>query len=344
MNFLKFTEEKLNVEALRELATSPKCGAISIFVGTTRDNFEDKTVLKLEYEAYESMGIRSLEKICEEIRERWQDVENIVIYHRLGIVPVKEASIVIAISSPHRSDAIQATEWCIDTVKKKVPIWKKEVYADSQPEWKENKECGWSTPHPPKLKKFKLDFEPKVEVPYVSPHLIQIKASNADLNKRIENFMERKRNEINTNNVREFCTTDRASEFTCARVDAVLQKRKDSKGHLQVSRVLNTYHRDQTNSEYLTKYIPSNGIEERLQNLEIQLSLSTPVPNNIYGRLKKLEDRMMYLESISPEYINFWDKTHLTNKFVKKKVFTVQEIDTLIADLEKKTSEEKKGT
>jgi hypothetical protein len=198
-------------------------------------------------------------------------------------------------------------------------------------------------PYPPKLKKIKLDFEQKVEVPNVSPHLIQIKASNADLNKRIENFVERKRNEINTNNIREFCTGDRTSEFTCARVDAVLQKRKDSKGHLQVSRVLNTYHRDQTSADYLTKYIPPNGIDERLQNLEIQLSLTTPVPKNIYARLKRLEDRMLYLESVSPEYINFWDKTHLPNKFVKKKVFSVPEIDALIADLERKTCEDKKN-
>lgn len=66
---------------------------------------------------------------------------------RLGVVPVQEASIVIAISSPHRTDAIQATEWCIDTVKKKVPIWKKEVYDDNKAQWKENKECGWSSNH-----------------------------------------------------------------------------------------------------------------------------------------------------------------------------------------------------
>jgi molybdopterin synthase catalytic subunit len=82
MNHLKFTHNKLNVETITDLATSPKCGAISVFLGTTRDNFEDKTVLKLEYEAYESMAIKSLEKICDEIRSRWGDVQNIVIYHR----------------------------------------------------------------------------------------------------------------------------------------------------------------------------------------------------------------------------------------------------------------------
>ena len=82
MNHLNFTSEKLSVEDLTELATSPKCGAVSVFLGTTRDNFENKTVVKLEYEAYESMALKSLEKICEEIRTKWTQVENIVIYHR----------------------------------------------------------------------------------------------------------------------------------------------------------------------------------------------------------------------------------------------------------------------
>lgn len=60
------------------------------------------------------------------------------------------------------------------------------------------------------------------------------------------------------------------------------------------------------NSDYLLKHIPRNGIEERLQNLEVQLCLEKPIPINIYKRLKLLEDRLLYLESISPEYINFW--------------------------------------
>ncbi|KAJ8979743.1 hypothetical protein NQ317_004730 [Molorchus minor] len=179
-----------------------------------------------------------------------------------------------------------------------------------------------------------MDFEQKVEAPYVPPYLIQIKASNAELNERIDKFMERKRSDIDINNVREFCSGDRNSEFTCARVDAVFQKRKDSESHLQVHRVLNSYqYRDQSNSDYLTKYIPQNGIEERLQNIECQLSLTKPAPENIYKRLKNLEDRLLYLESISPEYIQFWDK--IPTKSVKKKIFSLEEIDELIADTEK---------
>ncbi|KAJ8928221.1 hypothetical protein NQ314_019285 [Rhamnusium bicolor] len=322
MNYLKFTSDKLSVEELTNLVTSPSCGAISVFIGTTRDSFENKLVLKLEYEVYESMGIKALERICKELRRQWMSVENIAIYHRLGSVPIKEASIIIAISSPHREDAIKATEWCIHNVKK--------VCANLE----EGSLCGFQTtmegkqrvsdPYSPKIKKIKLDFEQKVKNTYVPPYLKQIKVLNADANGRIKKYMKRKRDEIDVSNVREFCCGAREPEFTCARADAVLQKRKDSKSHLE----------DQTNSDYLTKFIPPNGIEERLQNLECQLSLTTAVPKNIYKRLKSLEDRLLYLESVSPEYIQCWDKT-LPAKSVKKKIFSLDEIDDLIAEAQK---------
>ncbi|KAL3276313.1 hypothetical protein HHI36_024248 [Cryptolaemus montrouzieri] len=217
-----------------------------------------------------------------------------------------------------RAEAIQATEWCIDNFKKLVPIWKKEVYENGLPEWKENKESDKSLS---KQKKIEVKIEQEVKVPYIAPHLIQIKASNEEILKRIERFMEKKRNEINISNIAEFCSGDRSSESICARIDSTLKKRKDSKGHLQVDRVLNSYyHRDQFNSEYLMKYIPPNGVEERLQNLESQLTLTTHVPKNIYKRLKFLEERMLRLESISPEYIQFWDKMNCrSTESIRKK-------------------------
>lgn len=82
MNYLKFTKEKLSLEAVNDLVTSSSCGAVSLFIGTTRDNFEGKEVILLEYEAYESMGLKCLENICNEIRQSWPTVENIAIYHR----------------------------------------------------------------------------------------------------------------------------------------------------------------------------------------------------------------------------------------------------------------------
>lgn len=100
-------------------------------------------VVSLEYEAYEPMALKSLNTICAEIRAKWEAVHSIAIYHRLGLVPVKEASVVIAISSPHRQASLDATAFAIEALKKHVPIWKKELYSGAEPQWKKNAECNW---------------------------------------------------------------------------------------------------------------------------------------------------------------------------------------------------------
>ena len=111
-----------------------------MFVGTTRDSFEGKSVVKLEYEAYEEMAIKELQKICENIRGFW-NVDKIAIIHRLGEVPIGEIGVAIAVSSTHRSNAIKSVEFAIDNLKKSVPIWKKEIYEDGTYFWKENCEA-----------------------------------------------------------------------------------------------------------------------------------------------------------------------------------------------------------
>ncbi|CAH1122070.1 unnamed protein product [Ceutorhynchus assimilis] len=335
-NHLAFKTEPLNIQEISDLVAAASCGAISLFIETTRDNFDGKSVANLQYKAYESMGLKAMEKICLDIRKQWSGVENIAIFHRLGQVAVKEASVVIAISSPHRDDALKATDFCINSLKQSVPIWKKEVYSDEDSIWKENKESPLDH-YPPKRKKINFDiFEQEVSTNYIPSHLIQIKASNDALDARIEKFMDRKRDEINMSNNTEFFTKHRDLESVCARIDATVCKRKGAKSHLQVERALNSYHRDQKNSDYMKKYIPPNGIVERLQILESQLSLEKAIPKNIYQRLKNLEDHLMLLESISPEYLQFWDKTSMASKYVKKKVFEIADIDILIADAEKK--------
>jgi molybdopterin synthase catalytic subunit len=148
MDIIKLVPGKILIEDIVSAVSSPSCGATSMFIGTTRDNFEDKTVVRLEYEAYEPMAVAEIRKICGQIREKW-NVEHIAIYHRLGLVPVTEASIVIAISSEHRKESLEAVQYAIDTMKKTVPIWKKEVYGDGENpsgeenQWKANKECFW---------------------------------------------------------------------------------------------------------------------------------------------------------------------------------------------------------
>lgn len=102
--------------------------------------------MSLEYEAYDSMALKELGQICEQMRTNWTDIKHIAIHHRLGLVPVKEASVIIGVSSPHRQTSLEAVQYAIDALKESVPIWKKEKYNDTEgtSAWKENKECSWS--------------------------------------------------------------------------------------------------------------------------------------------------------------------------------------------------------
>ncbi|XP_027044796.1 molybdopterin synthase catalytic subunit-like [Pocillopora damicornis] len=137
------TPDHLHVDQVSEIVGAPSAGAISLFVGTTRDNFEGKTVVRLEYEAYIPMARSEMRKICKQVREKW-DVIKIAIFHRIGVVPIGEASVIIAVSSAHRMNSLEAVQYCIDTLKATVPIWKKEVYEQGEPSWKENSECFWA--------------------------------------------------------------------------------------------------------------------------------------------------------------------------------------------------------
>uniref|UniRef100_A0A8D8PQ91 Molybdopterin synthase catalytic subunit n=1 Tax=Cacopsylla melanoneura TaxID=428564 RepID=A0A8D8PQ91_9HEMI len=149
-DYLSIIPEKLGVEEISNLVKSPSCGAISMFIGTTRDNFDGLKVVSLEYEAYQTMALKVLKDICNNLRETWPDIVNIAIYHRLGNVATCEASVIIAISSPHRQSSLSAVDAAINKLKVSVPIWKKEQYAEGQnadSKWKENPECMWRVQH-----------------------------------------------------------------------------------------------------------------------------------------------------------------------------------------------------
>ena len=107
MDLIQITNNRLDVAAISASVTDPGTGATSLFVGTTRDNFQGRKVVRLEYEAYEGMARKQLLAICQELRTKWPDLHSIAIHHRLGLVEVTQASVVIAISSPHRKDALQ---------------------------------------------------------------------------------------------------------------------------------------------------------------------------------------------------------------------------------------------
>jgi molybdopterin synthase catalytic subunit len=110
-------------------AVSPADGALCLFVGTVRDHNGGRAVLRLEYEAYEEMALALMAEIEAEVRRRWP-VTDVRLVHRLGPLAIGEASVAVAIASPHRVEAFAACRHAIDTLKAKVPIWKKEYYAD----------------------------------------------------------------------------------------------------------------------------------------------------------------------------------------------------------------------
>ncbi|XP_036385829.1 molybdopterin synthase catalytic subunit-like isoform X1 [Megalops cyprinoides] len=143
-DIVKLTHDKLSADAVSEAVVCPSCGAVSMFIGTTRNNFEGKKVVQLEYEAYVPMAESQLKKIFKDIRDRWTTVRHICVHHRLGVVPVTEASVIIGVSSPHRRESLEAVAHCIEALKANVPIWKKEIYETEGSAWKENKECLWA--------------------------------------------------------------------------------------------------------------------------------------------------------------------------------------------------------
>ena len=329
-DLVKITSAGLNTADILAKVASNAAGANSVFVGTTRDTFEGKKVARLEYEAYVPMAERQLQKLCEKVRERWK-VERIAIFHRTGVVPLGEASVVIAVSSAHRKESLEAVHFAIDDLKATVPIWKKEVYTDGTNSWKENKECPWSA----NGDRGEDEEEEQDEEIEVDSALVQITASRSEMDRRIEAFIQRKRAELNNSNVLEFCNRHISEdpEFSCARVDSVLVGRRDGKSHFRQSQVVN-HDGPQTKSkltppkrvktELNSSATATNddnelpaGIRERLVDLEKKVPIIAakgPVPKDVYARIKALEDRVRYLEGVSPEYFcNFVKKESVTD-------------------------------
>ncbi|KAI8988758.1 Molybdopterin biosynthesis MoaE [Pilobolus umbonatus] len=122
-------EDIPSLDYITGLVRMNNAGAVSTFSGTTRDEFDGKRVVQLEYEAYVPMASKILHDIVDEARVKWE-LNKVAVYHRLGTVTVGEVSVVIATSSKHRLDSIHSTEYIIDELKERCPIWKKEVYED----------------------------------------------------------------------------------------------------------------------------------------------------------------------------------------------------------------------
>lgn len=124
---MEIVEHAIDVAAVTAAVADPGTGATVTFIGTTRDHNDGRTVTQLEYEAYPEMALAEMRKIGATAKERWP-ISKIAIVHRIGPVPIGEASVVIAVSSAHRGAAFEACHFAIDRLKEVVPIWKKEHF------------------------------------------------------------------------------------------------------------------------------------------------------------------------------------------------------------------------
>lgn len=110
---------------------SPQSGGIDVFIGTVRNATKGKAVIRLEFEAYESMALHQMQKICDEAFEKWP-VQKVLIHHRTGVLQIGEVPVIIAVAAAHRAAAFDACRFIIDTLKETVPIWKKEIFEDGE--------------------------------------------------------------------------------------------------------------------------------------------------------------------------------------------------------------------
>ena len=129
----RLCEERIDVGAVVAEAADDEAGAIATFVGTTRRHSRGRSVLYLDYEAYGGMAEREMERLADELTRRYS-LTRVAIAHRVGRVGIGETSVAIAVSAPHRRDALDACRDAIDTLKETVPLWKKEVYEGGE-EW-----------------------------------------------------------------------------------------------------------------------------------------------------------------------------------------------------------------
>jgi molybdopterin synthase catalytic subunit len=139
---VRLVREPIDLAALQSASAAD--GAVCLFVGVVRNENRGREVVGLEYEAYEEMALPLMEEIAAETRRRFP-VTRVSLVHRLGSLAIGDPSVAVAVASPHRDEAFQACRHTIDTLKAKVPIWKKEHYADGSA-WLDDEFPGSGTP------------------------------------------------------------------------------------------------------------------------------------------------------------------------------------------------------
>jgi molybdopterin synthase catalytic subunit len=128
---IQIIKHELDLTNVEKMSKNPACGGMVFFEGRVRDQTKGKTVLRLEFEAYEPMALKEMKKIADFIKDHWHAF-NIVIHHRVGVLEIGEVAVIIAVSTPHRKAAFEACQYAIDTLKETVPIWKKEIFKNGE--------------------------------------------------------------------------------------------------------------------------------------------------------------------------------------------------------------------
>ena len=133
LDLFEVTESPLSLDVMVQMVGQSTSGAIASFLGVVREFSRGRRVDHLEYDAYPEMAVAKMRQIGDEIHARWP-VDRVAMVHRVGRLTLGEASVAIAVASPHRQEALQACAYAIERLKEIVPIWKKEVWADGS-EW-----------------------------------------------------------------------------------------------------------------------------------------------------------------------------------------------------------------
>jgi molybdopterin synthase catalytic subunit len=144
----RLTAETIDVAGLRASLENPACGACVAFEGLIRNHNEGRRVLRLEYEAYAALANKEGEAIVRDALAKF-GIEEAVCVHRTGLLEIGEMAVWVGAASAHRGEAFKACSYIIDTVKQRVPIWKREHYADGTDEWVNCAACAPGHEHPP---------------------------------------------------------------------------------------------------------------------------------------------------------------------------------------------------
>ncbi len=131
---VRISADPIDGEALVRRVAGPAEGAVILFLGTVRDHNLERAVIRLDYEAYEPMALRELETVCAEAGKRF-GLSRVAAVHRIGSLEPGQTSLGVAVSSPHRDAAYRASRWIVEEVKRRLPVWKREAYADGTDRW-----------------------------------------------------------------------------------------------------------------------------------------------------------------------------------------------------------------